>query len=220
MKICVVTQGFSELQGKLPPCDITILGCGLLGEVSYESEIAGKTEKFDLLARLSRHQNCAFVGGCRTVGGGLVRYSAAVADGGKLISVADCTHILDAEPFKSGAGLGLYQLHGIKVGVCVEGDFYFPTCIQSLTLCGAQLLVGLLEKQKDSMVPLLMRAYAYLYGVPFVVVAGKTAYFADSSGGMASSPMPITLFETVPRNEYRVVTTRLKGLSANPAEDY
>jgi predicted amidohydrolase len=220
MKICVVTQNLTEAGSSLPPCDIAILSSHLLGEVSYENEIAGKTAKFDSLAHLSRRQGCAYVAGCRTVGGGLVRYSAAVADGGKLLGVADCCHIFDSQTYKSGAGLGLYPLHGIKTGICLEGDFYYPECVQSLCLCGAQLLVGIWERQSDTMVPLLMRAYAYLYGVPFVAVAGKTAYFADITGGMAASPLPVTLFETVPRNEYRVVTTRRKGLSAPTCEDY
>jgi hypothetical protein len=192
----------------------------MLGEVSYESEIAGKTEKLDWFARLSKECACGIIGGCRTVGGSLVRYSAAVAEGGKLKGIVDCTHILDGEQFKSGAGMGLYTLQGIKVGICVENDFYFPESLRALTLCGAQLLVGICERQKDAMLPHLMRTYAYLWGVPFVAVVGKSACFACLSGGMAISPLPQTLFEAVPRNEYRVITTRQRGLYEGTAEDY
>jgi hypothetical protein len=218
MKVCVVTRG--RVKGAvLPPCDIALFGFGALGEVDYESEIAGKSEKFGEVATLTRLFPCGVVCGCKTKGGGLSRISAAIADGGKLIGITDCSHVLDGESFKSGAGLGLYCLHGIKTGMCVAGDIYFPECIKALTLCGCHLIVGLSEECRG-VIPLLIRSYAYLYGVPIVMVAGKTAFLSDIDGNLVCSPLDMTVFDIVPRNEYRVVTSRRRGISDFASEDY
>jgi hypothetical protein len=204
----------------LPACDIALFGYGVLGDVDYESEIAAKSDKFEQMANLSRGGACGVICGCHTLGGGLVRKSAAVAEGGKLLGVCDSTHVLDGQPYKSGAGLGVFTMRGIKAGVCVADDLYFPECLKTLSLCGCNLFVGLLEEQHNGIPPLLIRSYAYLFGVPFLLVAGKTAFFADITGCMAASPQEMSLFEAIPRNEYRVVNTRIKGLADFDSEDY
>ena len=43
MKVCVVTDG----GGRLPECDLALFGFNRLGEVDYESELSGKSDKFE-----------------------------------------------------------------------------------------------------------------------------------------------------------------------------
>ena len=75
MKVCVIT-GAAE---RLPECDLALFGFGWLGEVDYQSELSGKTEKFEEAARLSRAFSCGEVCGCRTRSRGLLRKSAAAS---------------------------------------------------------------------------------------------------------------------------------------------
>ena len=130
------------------------------------------------------------------------------------------THVLDCEEFKSGATLGLYKIGGYKIGVCIENDLLFPETFNSLTSCGCNAIVVLLEELRDGIPPLLIRSYAFLYGVPIIMCAGKTAYFADISGAIASSTQNKTLFEVTPQNNYHIVTTRRKGITPDFKPDY
>ncbi len=129
-------------------------------------------------------------------------------------------HVIDSEEYKSGAYLGLYNSGGYKIGVCIENDLLFPDGIRSLSACGCNVIVGITEGAADFIPPMLIRAYAYLYGVPFVLCTGRAAYFAETEGGLASSVRQITLFESDVKNSYRLVTERVKGLSDTTKYDY
>ncbi|MDE7082833.1 MAG: hypothetical protein K2O89_03930 [Clostridia bacterium] len=219
MVFCVVNDGSVERE-ELPDCDVAVFGFGGLGEVDYESELKGETDKFDKVARLSKDNGCGLVCGCKTVSRGLVRKSAAVSDRGKLLGISDMLHVLDCEDYKSGSSLGFYRVNGCKVGLCVENDLLFPDTFKSLSMCGCNIIIVLLEELRDNVPPLLIRAYSYLYGIPVIMTAGKTAYFADISGAIATSTQNITLFEVSPRNNYHLVTTRIKGITADAKNDY
>ena len=196
------------------------MGFDFLGDVDYESELSGKTDKFGEFSRLTKSGHCAAVCGCRTDSRGLKRKSAAVADCGKLLGISDMLHVVDGDGYKSGAFLGIYRLGGYKVGVCIDSDLYFPENIKSFSLCGCNLLLCIMESVSDNMPPLLARAYAYLYGMPVAMSAGGRAYFADITGGIASSGAPQTFFVAEPRNNYRVVSTRERGLCPSDKGDY
>lgn len=216
MKVCVIT-GSAE---RLPECDLALFGFGWLGEVDYQSELSGKTEKFEEAARLSRAFSCGAVCGCRTRSRGLLRKSAAVSYRGKLLGISDMNHVLDGEDFKSGASLGLYQMGGYKVGVCVENDLYFPESLRALSACGCNVVAAVMEQGDGYIPPLLARAYAYLYGVPVVMCAGRTAYFAETSGELATSCRPVTLFETSSQTGCRLVASRVRGIAEDGRADY
>ena len=219
MKICVVTRPGEGECPALPECDIALMGFGYIGDVSYEAELSGKSDKFGALARLTRSSGCAAVCGCRTDSRGLRRKSAVVAEGGRLLGITDLMHVVDGENLKSGAYIGLYKLGGYRVGLCIENDICYPEDIKSLSLCGCNVILCLAE-EAGAMAPLLARAYAYLYGVPVVMCAGKCAYFADITGAIVTSVQPFTLFSAQPKNNYRVVSTRERGAFCEDAADY
>lgn len=215
MNICVAPK----YSGELPECDIALFGFGYLGDVDFDSELSGRSDKLGEFARLTRRGACAAVGGCRTDSRGLRRKSAAVAEGGRLLGITDMLHVEGGEEYKSGAYLGLYKLGGYRVGLCIDSDIHYPENFKSLSLCGCNAVLCLAERV-DVMYPLLIRAYAYLYGMPFVMCAGNCAYFADAGGVITTSTSPATLFSAQPRNNYRVVTTRQRGAVSEDAADY
>lgn len=219
MIICVAADG-NVKDIKLPRCDIAVFGFKGLGEVDYESELKGVTDKFEDCARLSKTASCGVVCACKTKSRGLLRKSAAVADGGRLLGITDMTHVVDCEDFKSGAGLGFYTVGGYKIGVLIENDLLFPECFNSLSMCGCNVIIVVAEQLKDNLPPLLIRAYSYLYGVPVILCAGSTAYFAEVSGAIASSPQQTCLFEVEPQNRYHLITSRTRGLYADSKADY
>lgn len=209
----------SALTG-LPDCDVALIGFNALGNVDYESELSGKTEKFGGLAHLSKLSSCGVMCGCKTDSRGLKRKSVAVADRGKLLGISDMLHVIDGGDYKSGAGLGVYDTGGYKVGLCIENDVYFPENIRALSLCGCNLIAAFMENVSDNIPSLLIRSYAYLYGVPIVMCAGKCAYFADISGAIATSNQKLTAFVVDLKNCYHVISTRRRGLTPTLYDDY
>lgn len=218
--MCVTADGDLKDCGKLPECDAAVFGFRCLGEVNYERELKGESDKFGDAVRLSLAHGCAVVAGCRTFSRGIMRKSAAVADGGRLLGITDMTHVIDGEEYKSGASLGLYPLGGYKAGVCIENDLFFPDGFRAMSMCGCNLVVALAENLRDGMPPLLIRSYAYLYGVPVVLCAGNIAYYASVTGEIASSNGKYALFDIEPRNRYRIVTTRMRGMLSEEKTDY
>lgn len=220
MKICVVLDKRIHMTVRLPPCDVALFGFGTLGLVDYESELEGKSEKFEQAAKLSRAAHCGVLCGCVTDSRGMLRKSVAVASGGKLLGISDMLHVFDGEEYKSGANLGIYTVGGFKVGLCIDNDLYFPEIFSACAMCGCNLIAVHAEEVSDGIPPLLIRAYAYLYGMPVVLCAGGTAYFADINGVLASSNQEVAVFETSPKNCYRLVTARRRGMFAPEVDDF
>ena len=220
MKICVVSDSRINSSHRLPVCDVALYPFSALGEVDYEQELSGKSEKFEELARLSGVNKCAVLGGCFTVSRSLKRKSVAVAENGRLLGISDMLNVLDGDDYKSGAGLGVYKLKGYSVGVCVESDLYFPDIFKTFSILGCTLVVVHCDGVTDNVPPLLIRSYAYLYGAPVVLCADKTAYLADVDGTLACSNQKLTVFDVTPKNNYRVVTSRRKGLFFDEQADF
>ncbi|MCI8820740.1 MAG: hypothetical protein HFK02_04975 [Clostridia bacterium] len=220
MIICVAAGGSIKDAANLPRCDIAVFGFKGLGEVDYESELRGVTDKFEDCARLSKTAGCGVVCACKTKSRGILRKSVAVADRGKLLGISDMTHVIDCEDWKSGAGLGFYSVGGYKIGLIVENDLLFPECFNSLSLCGCNLIIAVAEELKDNVPPLLIRAYSYLYGVPVVMCAGNMAYFSEVSGAIAGSAQQFSMFEITPQNRYHLITSRTRGLFVDGRKDY
>ena len=220
MVFCIVADSAVKDVKSLPDCDIAVFGFKGLGEVDYETELRGLTDKFEDATRLSKTFRCGVLCGCRTKSRGVLRKSVSVADRGTLLGISDMNHVIDTEDYKSGAGLGVYSVGGYKVGLCIENDLMFPDGLKALSLCGCNVIVVFLEELKTSVPPLLIRAYSYLYGVPVIMCAGNMAYFAETSGEIASSSQPYSLFEVTPQNRYHIITTRTKGSYFDVNEDY
>lgn len=220
MKICVVCSNRNPSACRLPSCDIALFPFSSLGEVDYERELSGKSEKFEGMTRLSGASKCAVLCGCRTLSRGLKRKSVAVAENGRLLGISDMLNVVDGDEFKSGAGLGVYKLKGYCVGVCVESDLFFPDNFKAFSMYGCNLIVVHTEGVTDNVPPLLIRSYAYLYGAPVVLCAERSAYLADVDGTLVCSNQRFTTFDITPRNCYRVVTSRRKGLFLGENADY
>ena len=220
MVFCVVADGTLKNLQNISDCDVAVFGFNGLGEVDYEQELKGTTDKFEDAVRLSKTAGCGVLCGCYTKSRGVLRKSVAVADKGKLLGISDMNYVLDGEEFKSGAGLGVYSVGGYKIGLCIENDLYFPDAFKALALCGCSVVVVFMEEMKNTLPALIVRTYSYLYGIPIIMCAGKTAFFSEVPGELASSSMPVSYFDVSPCPHYRKVVMRTKGLFNDFSEDY
>lgn len=220
MKITAFPRASVFPYPRIPACDIALFGFGALGDVDYESELSGRTNKFEEAAKLSAAAGCGLLCGCVTDSRGLKRRSVAVMDRGRLLGISDMRHVLDGDDVKCGAGLGIYRVGGYCIGTIIDSDLYFAEDVQALSLAGCNLAVAILRQVSDEIPPLLVRSYAFLYGLPIVLVGQNVAYFADVSGAIACSNNAVCTFESSPRACHRLVTTRKRGLVGREEGDY
>lgn len=220
MVFCVITEGTLKERKTLPECDVAVFGFNGLGEVDYERELKGLSDKFEDAVRLSKTASCGVLCGCFTKSRGVIRKSVSVADKGKLLGISDMNYILDSEEYKSGAGLGVYSVGGCKIGLCIENDLLFPDAFKALALCGCNAVVAVMEGVKNVLPALIVRTYSYLYGIPVVMCAGRTAFFSEVTGELVTSRMPVSFFDVSPCPQYRKVSMRTRGLFNDFSEDY
>ncbi len=215
MRIGFVTGGtlseFSEnYEGELP--DVVCFGFQAIGKVSYERELKGETSLFEDVALLSKEQKNVVLCGCYTDARGVKRKSVVVAERGRILGVSDMVNRLDGGDFRSGAGIRIFETAAGKLGVVVAEDFYFPRVIETLSVCGAEVAIVIFEELTESLEQTLMRAQAFMYGIPVCLCAFGYAEAADIGGKLSfSSPQSPCIFDLKREQEYHLIETRQRG---------
>ena len=214
MKIRFVSRG-RLMEGQACEEDgenLTIYGFGGLGEVGYDKELKGESDCFERAARLSKQTKGVVVCGCITDTRGIKRKSALVAECGRLCGVSDSTRAMDGR-YSSGVGLRVYDTKIGKMGVAVAEDIFFPEVMSALTACGSDFIVCPFGTLRDTLPQVLLRAYAYLYGIPIFLcgVGYCMAVEADGAVTLATPQSPI-LFSVENKKEYHLVEMRKRGV--------
>ena len=224
MKIRFVTEGsLNEYWegAKRADCDLLVFGFDGLGEVDYRRELAGETSKLEDMAILSREAGCTVISGCFTDSCGVRHKSAAIAEKGRVLGVADMRHVTEPNEFKSGAHLKMYETAAGKIGLCVGEDLYFPSVCESLALFDADVIVSVFGAAEDAVPQLMMRACAFSSGVNVCMCAAGIAQIASPDGDIRMRAARRECdFEFVPAREYRLTTVRTRALSQKKREDY
>ncbi|MBR2441956.1 MAG: hypothetical protein IKB20_02700 [Clostridia bacterium] len=188
--------------------DLILFGFNGMGVVSYEQELSGESGFFEETALLSKSAKAVVVCGCVTDTRGIKRKSALVAENGRLCGICDMLHALDGE-VSVGAGLKIYSTKIGRMGVVVADDIAFPEAVKSLALCSADFIVCPFGRVQSTLQQVLLRAYAYLYGVPIFFCGEGYCAVANTSGSIAfSSPYsPVSVaFDSA--QEYHLIQTR------------
>ena len=190
---------------------LILFGFNGLGEVSYEKELRGESGYFERVATLSKECKNVVVCGCITDTRGLKRKSVVVAEKGKILGVSDMLHALDGE-LNSGGAIKLYDTAIGKIGVVVAEDLLFPDVVRSLSICGAEFIVCPFGDVYDSVQSVLLRSYAYCYGIPIFLCAKGYSLAAEIDGGVLfASPQSPVYIDVELKKEYHLVETRRRG---------
>ena len=224
MRICFVTSGdlgaYSEKQADFH-AELVCFSFMALGEVSYEKELKGETSLFEDVALLSKEGQNVVICGCYSDSRGIRRKSVVVAERGRILGVSDMLNRLDSAEYRPGAGIKLYETKAGKIGVIVAEDLYFPQVTETLALCGADLIVCIFEELNESLEQVLIRANAYLYGVPVCLCGYGYAEAADVGGKLAfASPKSPCLYDMRREQEYHIVETRRRGFYLHKKSEF
>ncbi len=220
MRICFVTSGnLSEFRGE--QADVLIFPFHALGEVSYERELKGETNLFEDVAILSKTGRNIVVCGCYTNARNLRRKSVVVAERGRILGVSDMVNRIDGSEYRSGAGIKLFDTSVGKLGIVVAEDLYFPHVLETLSLCGADVALCVLEELNEGLELNLTRAGAFFFGIPVCLCAYGYAQVADPAGRLRfSSPKSPCFYELTREQEYHIVETRKRGFFLKRKTEY
>ena len=192
--------------------DVVLCSFDSIGTVSYEQELKGESDFFEKATRLSKQTQGVVVCGCITDTRGIKRKSALVAENGRLVGVSDMTHSMGGE-VTCGAGLRVYDTKMGRMGIAVAEDIIFPQVIGSLAACGSDFILCPYPRVTDGGTQILLRAYAYLYGVPIALCGIGYCMIADVDGSVAfASPQSTDVFTLDIRKEYHLVEMRRRGV--------
>lgn len=188
--------------------DLIVFGFNGMGTVSYEQELKGESGFFEEAALLSKTAKATVVCGCITDTRGIKRKSALVAENGRLCGISDMLYAIDGE-VSAGAGLKIYPTKVGRMGVLIAEDIFFPEAVKSLALCSADFIVCPFGKMYSALQQVLLRAYAYLYGVPILLCGDGYSAIAKPNGSIAfSSPHSPASFTFENQQEFHLIETR------------
>ena len=218
MRVCFVGQGdlpkylqTSEEQGAQGRKKEALTVFAFHGdEVCYEQELKGETQFFESVARLSKRDKNLVVCGVVTNTHGHRRKSAIVAENGRILGVSDMLHAMDGE-VHSGAYLRVYDTKIGRMGVAVAEDLYDFDTVKTLSVCGCDFIVCPFEKAEDSVCAVLLRAYAFLCGVPILFCGNNYAMIADVDGDLAfATPLSPAVVDFSVKKEFHLFESRRK----------
>lgn len=191
--------------------ELAVFGFEGIQEVCYEKELKGESHYFEDVAVLSKKLKNVIVCGCITDTRGYKRKSAVVAEKGKLLGVSDMLNVIDGVA-GAGAALRVYDTSLGKMGVAVAEDLYFPETVKALSVCGSDFIVCPFGNMQGGIQTVLLRAYAYCYGVPIIFCAQGYGALVDANGNVAfSSPLSPVQYALDCSREYHLVENRKRG---------
>ena len=218
MQVCFVTGGsfdwaWQERLDAISESQLIVFGFNGLGLVSYKKELAGETEYFQDVAKLSKQLGSVIISGCDTDTFGVFRHSAVIADKGKILGVSDMVHAIDQSEYAPGGNFRVYDTSVGKIGVLVGEDLFFPESARVLTLCDADIIVCVFKKLDNTMPQIALRSGAFCNGVAMALCAKNYACVSDIRGNIAlASSADIINTKIKIEKDYHLVSSRRRGL--------
>ncbi len=217
MKVCFVSdcQVYDFWESRLinaKDTDLILFSPSSLGVVSYEKELAGETEYFQDIAKLSKELNCVVICACDTDTYGSIRKSAVIADSGKLLGVSDMVYIPVKSEYECGSNFIVYKTSIGKIGVVVGTDLYCFEAVKGMVLNDADLIVSIFASVNDYFHETVVKAESFLCGVPMAFVAENRALAVSVKGEVVfSSNLKVSSCEIKMEKVYDKLQFTMRG---------
>ena len=218
MEVCFITNDslncvWQDKMDRLGKEGLFVFGFNGLGLVSYKKELAGETEYFQDVAKLSKQLSSVVICGCDTDTYGLFRHSAVIADKGKILGVTDMAHTIDESEFVAGGAFRVYDTSVGKIGVLIAEDLFFPESSRVLALCDADFIVCIFKNLENLMPQIMLRAGAFSNGVAMGLCAKNYACVADIRGDVClASAGDFIKTKVKIEKDYHLISSRRRGL--------
>lgn len=218
MDICFITNytldyvwqnNLNDLQNQ----DVVVFSFNGIGLVNYKKELAGETEYFSDIAKLSKQISSVVISGCDTDTYGTFRHSCVIAEKGKILGVVDMNHSIDDSEYVSGGGYKVFDTNIGKIGIIVMEDIFFFDSSKILSLCDADIIFCIYKNVNDSIPEIMVRANAYSNGIMLALCGENVAFMSDIRGKIImSSYSNIIKTKVKIEKDYHLISSRCRGL--------
>ncbi len=194
--------------------DLVIFGFNFIGKINYKNELSGNEDKLLKITKLSKNCKKTIIGGAYTDNYGVVRKSALCADNGKILGITDM-HVKSQDLLLSvGFGYKIYPTKSGKIGVLIDEDLYDFDAVKCMTMCDADVIVVVTDKQDKQKLDFLVRAYSFLFGIAIILVTPNGIIITDQKGELLTDENKKNVDLTLSMNKtYTVVMTKRRGLN-------
>lgn len=192
---------------------ITVLGFNSIGKVSYKHELSGADNKLPDLASFSRRVKKVIIAGAVTDNYGILKQSLIIAENGKLLGISDMTLSINQTEYLGGGSFKVYQTEVGRIGLLVGDDIINLDGVKAMSLCDADLIVAVVQNEEKPQYNFLIRAYAYLFGVPVMLLSKTGVIASDMSGEICGKSIENTAKLIIPtQKQYIVVKSKRRGV--------
>ena len=192
---------------------ITVLGFNSIGKVSYKHELSGADNKLPDLASFSRKVKKVVIAGAVTDNYGILKQSLIIAENGKLLGISDMTLSINQTEYLGGGSFKVYQTEVGRIGLLVGDDIINLDGVKAMSLCDADLIVAVVPTEEKPQYNFLIRAYAYLFGVPVMLLSKTGVIASDMSGEICGKSIENTAKLIIPtQKQYIVVKSKRRGV--------
>lgn len=189
--------------------DVYVNGFNGCEKVKYGKELSGQTATLKNLCIASEKSNKIIISAFDTDNYGILKRSVGVFEKGKLLGISDMSVSLDSFEYMPGSGGKLFNTELCKIGIAVEDDIYSFNIFKALSVCGAEIIVAISDFKKKEINCILSRAYAFLLGVPIVLLYKNGCYVSNVNGDL-ESPIDSDVFKVEPYCDFILKTTKIK----------
>lgn len=192
---------------------ISVFGFNFLGKVSYKYELSGTENKLPQIASLSRKTKSVIIAGIVTDNYGILKKSAVIAENGKLLGISDMTLSINGSEFAGGGGFKVYQTSAGRIGVLVGDDIISIDGVKAMSLCDADVIVAISKTEEKPQHNFLIRAYAYLFGVPILLLTQTGVIASDIVGEICAKSILDTANVIIPtKKQYIEIKSKRRGV--------
>ena len=192
---------------------ITVLGFNSIGKVSYKHELSGAENKLPDLASFSKRVKKVVIAGAVTDNYGILKQSVIIAEDGKLLGISDMTLSINSTDYSGGGSFKVYQTKVGRIGLLVGDDIINLDGVKAMSLCDADLIVAVVQSEEKPQYNFLIRAYAYLFGVPIMLLTKTGVIASDMSGEICGKSIENTAKLIIPtQKQYILIKSKRRGI--------
>ncbi len=212
MKIAtLIRRAYGDYRPGAQTPETIVFGFGCTKIVKYRKELNGETSVLKELAALSEQADGVILAAFDTDNYGVIRHSCGVFEKGRLLGITDMSVCLEQSGYMPGGGNRVFDTGSGRFAVAVGDDAFSFDLMKSLVVCGAETIFLLSDRKRTENAKIVVRAYSYLLGVPFLYLAEDGMFATDPRGEIAASSDEDECFAEIPTPaEYSLKTTKVR----------
>lgn len=207
----LIRRAYGDYRPVAQKSETVVFGFGCTKIVKYRKELNGETSVLKELAALSEKTDGVILAAFDTDNYGVIRHSCGIFEKGRLLGITDMSVCLEQNGYMPGCGNRVFDTGAGRLAVAVGDDAFSFDLMKSLVVCGAETIFLLSDRKRTENTRIVVRAYSYLLGVPFLYLAEDGMIATDPRGKIVASSEEDECFAEIPTPaEYSLKITKVR----------